>query len=151
MRNSIIKFVCGSICSCFVLSNIAVGMNELDPIYSEKARILNTINPNSVHPDDLQSELWNQKFLELHPERLRQYPNNGTLRTAESNIDRSNPKAQENLRFMFEVENLERKKFLSQQNSENQQNLNDLDQDLDYQARRLERIERLLERMKENQ
>lgn len=148
MRNSIIKFVCGSICSCFVLSNIAVGMNEFDRVYRDKSRIMNAINPNSVHPDDLQSELL---YWKLNPDQLWKHPQNGTLRTAESNIDRSNPKAQENLRFMFEVENLERKKFLSQQNSEDQQNLNDLDQDLDYQARRLERIERLLERMKENQ
>lgn len=150
MRNSIIKFACGSICSCFVLSNIAVGMNEFDRVYRDKSRVMNTINPNSVHPDDLQSELWHRKFLELHPGRLRQYPNNGNLRTAESNIDRSDPKTQENLRFMFDVENLERKKFLSQQNSEDQQDLNDLDRDLDYQARRLERIEQLLKRMKEN-
>ena len=150
MRNSIIKFVCGSICSCFVLSNVAVGMNELDSIYSENARILSTINPNSVHPNDLRSELWHRKFLELHPERLRQYPNNGTLRTAESYVDKDDPKAQENLKFMFDVENIERKKFLSQRNLEGQQDLNDLDQDLDYQARRLERIERLLERMKDN-
>lgn len=148
MRNSVIKIICSSLCSCLILSNFAVGINKFDMVHRDKARIMNMIKPNSAHPDDLQSELLHQKFLELHPERSHYYPNNGTLRTAESDIDANAPKTQKNLKFIFDVENLERKKFLSQQNSDDRQNLKNLDQDLDYQALRLKRIELLLKRTK---